>query len=93
MMAFYISLTRISDYFHHPLDVACGAILGITMAILTHLYSKIDKQPAAFASHFKGARLQDTRSTNVTMSMSMSMSEPCRQSNASKTMEDIIKTT
>ena len=30
-----MSLTRISDYFHHPLDVIMGAIVGITFAIIT----------------------------------------------------------
>ena len=35
ILALWISLTRISDYYHHPLDVATGAIVGTVFAILT----------------------------------------------------------
>ena len=35
ILSFWVSLTRISDYFHHPLDVIMGAIVGITFAIIT----------------------------------------------------------
>ena len=35
ILSFWISLTRISDYFHHPLDVIMGAIVGISFAIIT----------------------------------------------------------
>ena len=35
ILAFWISLTRISDYFHHPLDVATGALIGILFALVT----------------------------------------------------------
>jgi hypothetical protein len=31
-MAFYCVLTRITDFKHHPTDVASGAILGIAFA-------------------------------------------------------------
>lgn len=34
-LAFYISLTRISDYQHHPLDVLSGAILGSLVALVS----------------------------------------------------------
>merc|ERR1719244_511909 len=29
ILSFWISLTRISDYFHHPMDVVTGALAGI----------------------------------------------------------------
>ena len=35
ILSFWVSLTRISDYFHHPLDVIMGAIVGIAFAIIT----------------------------------------------------------
>ena len=37
ILAFWISLTRISDYFHHPMDVLTGAIVGIGFAGMTLL--------------------------------------------------------
>lgn len=37
ILAFWISLTRISDYFHHPMDVVTGAIVGIGFAGMTLL--------------------------------------------------------
>ena len=35
ILSLWISLTRISDYYHHPLDVATGAVVGSIFAILT----------------------------------------------------------
>ena len=35
ILAFLISLTRISDYFHHPMDVVTGAIVGMGFAGMT----------------------------------------------------------
>jgi len=35
ILSFWISLTRVSDYFHHPLDVLAGAIVGICFAVIT----------------------------------------------------------
>jgi len=37
VLAFWISLTRISDYFHHPYDVATGALVGVIFAAITLL--------------------------------------------------------
>ena len=36
-LALWISLTRISDYFHHPVDVAAGGLIGILFACITLL--------------------------------------------------------
>jgi len=35
ILSFWISLTRISDYFHHPMDVVAGALVGIAFALIT----------------------------------------------------------
>jgi len=35
ILSFWISLTRISDYFHHPMDVLTGAVVGMCFAIIT----------------------------------------------------------
>jgi len=37
ILSFWISLTRISDYFHHPMDVVTGALAGIAFAGITLL--------------------------------------------------------
>ena len=37
-LAIYISLTRVSDYHHHPLDVLTGAILGMFTAVIMSKY-------------------------------------------------------
>ena len=37
ILAFWISLIRISDYFHHPMDVVTGAFVGIGFAGMTLL--------------------------------------------------------
>ena len=38
-LALWISFSRISDYFHHPLDVTVGAFVGILMVVLIMLYA------------------------------------------------------
>ena len=38
LMAFWISLTRISDYMHHPEDVIMGAIIGTLCAFFMHRF-------------------------------------------------------
>jgi len=35
ILAFWISLTRISNYFHHPMDVLTGACVGMSFAAIT----------------------------------------------------------
>ena len=48
MLAFWIALTRISDYFHHPLDVIMGSVVGICFAILTLAAADIFRRQTAF---------------------------------------------
>ena len=33
LLATWISFTRISDYYHHPFDVICGALTGVGFAL------------------------------------------------------------
>ena len=35
LFAVFTSLSRVSDYKHHPEDVVCGALLGLTVSSLT----------------------------------------------------------
>ena len=35
ILSFWVSLTRISDYFHHPMDVVTGALVGVLFALIT----------------------------------------------------------
>ena len=37
-LALWISFSRVSDYFHHPLDVAVGAFVGILMVVFFLYY-------------------------------------------------------
>ena len=70
ILSFWVSLTRISDYFHHPLDVIMGAIVGITFAIITLVViGDIFTKPDAFWAnvkckiqnkHFNGAKNEVT---------------------------------
>lgn len=50
-LAFWICLTRISDYKHHPGDVAIGILVGIVWAILLHAYTlELFTKPLSFWS-------------------------------------------
>ena len=43
LMAFWISLTRISDYMHHPEDVIVGAIIGTMCAFFMNKCRPLQK--------------------------------------------------
>lgn len=51
-LALWISFSRISDYFHHPLDVTVGAFVGILMAFVTMSFSRLSKEDHAFGRHY-----------------------------------------
>ena len=36
--AFYVALTRIQDYRHHPMDVVVGIIVGVVFATMVLMY-------------------------------------------------------
>jgi len=63
ILAFWIALTRISDYFHHPMDVTCGAIVGIGFAIITLTVADIFKKQTAFRK-FAGEDLEKRMTQN-----------------------------
>ena len=47
ILAFWITLTRVKDYFHHPLDVTIGALVGITGAVaMIHISGLAHKETA-----------------------------------------------
>ena len=49
MLAFYIALTRISDYKHHPTDIIAGILVGVTFAVLISSFVlDLFKKPRSF---------------------------------------------
>ena len=73
ILAFWIALTRISDYFHHPLDIATGSTVGICFAIGTLAGSDIFKKQTAFwkvnAKEYEkqAAKCKGTRNEKMTI--------------------------
>ena len=52
-LAFFICLTRVSDYKHHPTDVIAGALIGIIYALILLMFViKLFENPVVF--HFRG---------------------------------------
>merc|ERR1711874_165592 len=48
ILAFWISMTRIADYFHHPMDVVTGCLVGILCAVLTLYISGLSAKEYVF---------------------------------------------
>ena len=48
ILAFWIALTRVKDYYHHPLDVITGALVGIIGAVATMHISRLAHKETAF---------------------------------------------
>ena len=47
ILAFWITLTRVKDFFHHPLDVVMGSLVGITGAVaMIHISGLAHKETA-----------------------------------------------
>ena len=44
LLATWISFTRISDYYHHPFDVICGALTGVVFTVYFH-EKKVEEKP------------------------------------------------
>ena len=44
VLATWISFTRISDYYHHPFDVICGALTGVVFTVYFH-EKKVEEKP------------------------------------------------
>jgi phosphatidate phosphatase len=80
ILSFWISLTRISDYFHHPLDVFIGAIVGmgfamITLMVIADVFNKrsafwksLGKEDSNFAQENPSVRLPIPSHSNSTHS-------------------------
>ena len=50
-LAFYIALSRVSDYYHHPRDVIAGGLLGTLGAYLTYTeIAQLPNKPRVFHS-------------------------------------------
>ena len=53
VLAFFICLTRLTDYKHHPTDVITGALIGVIYALILLMFViKIFHNPVVF--HFRG---------------------------------------
>jgi len=60
ILAFWISMTRVADYFHHPMDVVTGCLVGIISASLTVHISGLNRKEYVFSSEDppKGPKVQ-----------------------------------
>ena len=57
ILSFWISLTRVSDYYHHPEDVLTGAMVGLAFAGLTLIViADLFNKNFAFWKSFMGAQ-------------------------------------
>jgi len=65
-LAFWISLTRISDYYHHPYDVVTGALVGIVFASSTLLVmADVFNKRSAFWKSLEPEQMSDQNSGNT----------------------------
>lgn len=49
MLALFVSISRISDYKHHPLDVVVGIAVGVVFALIVLLFVvDLFRRPLAF---------------------------------------------
>ena len=52
VLATWISITRISDYYHYPFDVVCGALTGVGVALyFGETEKKVDETPIGETIH------------------------------------------
>ncbi len=49
VLATWVGCTRVYEYWHHPVDVACGAVLGIACALIA--YYPMRTSPTAEAAY------------------------------------------
>lgn len=62
MLASWISLTRINDFYHHPFDVFCGAFTGIAVAF----YYKGNKNTTSSRDQAVGEELSEAQHMKTT---------------------------
>jgi len=72
-LAFWISLTRISDYYHHPYDVVTGALVGIVFASSTLLVMAdvFNKRSAFWKSLDPGPTAPNDQTSETTREMNI----------------------
>jgi len=72
-LAFWISLTRISDYYHHPYDVVTGALVGIMFASSTLLVMAdvFNKRSAFWKSLDPGPTALNDQTSETTREMNI----------------------
>ena len=64
VLAFFICLTRLTDYKHHPTDVITGALIGVIYALILLMFViKIFHNPVVF--HFRGNDGTNTAETGT----------------------------
>ena len=72
-MAFWISLTRISDYMHHSEDVIIGAIIGAICAFLMHRFPLYKNKLASNSKPDETKHLKEQTSlTNIQLKQNIS---------------------
>jgi len=64
IFSLWISLTRVSDYFHHPFDVATGALVGIsfagiTLVVIADIFNKHSTFWRIMENHAKVVQIND----------------------------------
>uniref|UniRef100_A0ABM0MRU0 Lipid phosphate phosphohydrolase 3-like n=1 Tax=Saccoglossus kowalevskii TaxID=10224 RepID=A0ABM0MRU0_SACKO len=66
MLGLLCSLTRISDYYHHPTDVLWGSLLGIVIALLTYVYiSGLLKMHMAIPGRHRYAETEQSKQEHI----------------------------
>jgi len=88
-LALWISFSRVSDYFHHPLDVAVGAFVGILMAFVTVSFSRIGKEDHAFGRFYP--EMQAVRNGPKSGTAGVRQSLKPGETGAPKTIDDFTK--
>ena len=69
-LALWVSFSRISDYFHHPMDVVTGALVGVvfalvTLTIIADLFNKRSSFWKSFPSCDRTSNLTQHTNTNT----------------------------
>ena len=84
ILAFWIALTRISDYYHHPMDVVTGCVVGIGFALVALGVSNICSHQTAYWKYT--ANLVKTKTLSVGEKRQMKVG-----SDKNKSFDDFIR--
>jgi len=85
ILSFWVSLTRISDYFHHPMDVVTGALVGVLFALitLTVIADLFNKRSAFWKSVRPCSDMRKSSQTNTAHELAL----PERNTTNTRTLE------